>query len=265
MIVHPDFLEHWKTRLLIELTGDESAVLAVLRLWGHCQSNRRWQFPDMTPAILASVCRWGNRKPACHVAMCKVGFVDKLSPKGFAAHQWGEHNGKILQSWEAGKKGGRPPKAENINETGQSVKPTDNPSVIDRKPDDNPTSPKQRPTQPSGAQVSPAERAAVNGTSQATESPGPDVQRAELSVGGTVMDLVSGMRPAAVNAPTFPQLQLHLDMLFKGAGRYARSYFATMEKQSWCDKDGEPIADWKAHAKQYASKAECNKLKGKSR
>src|SRR5690242_5543723 len=90
MIVHPDFPEHWKTRLLIAITGDESAPMAVLRLWAHCQHSRQSHFPTMTGAQLASICHWGDRKPACHTALIKAGFVDKLSPKGFAAHEWNE-------------------------------------------------------------------------------------------------------------------------------------------------------------------------------
>jgi hypothetical protein len=108
MIVQPDFPEHWKTRGLVKLTGDESSPMCVIRLWAHCQHSRRALFPEMTPSQLASICRWGDRKPACHVAMVKAGFVDKLKPKGFAAHEWNDHNRQLLQKWEAGARGGRP-------------------------------------------------------------------------------------------------------------------------------------------------------------
>ncbi|MFZ1074060.1 MAG: hypothetical protein WAO21_11590, partial [Verrucomicrobiia bacterium] len=122
MIVQPDFPEHWKTRRLVEITGDESAPMAVIRLWAHCQHNRRWNFPDMTPAQLASICYWGNRKPACHVALTKTRFVDRLKPKGFAARQWNEHNKQLIQRWHAGEKGGRPPADENANKDEQNGK-----------------------------------------------------------------------------------------------------------------------------------------------
>jgi hypothetical protein len=121
MIIRPEFLEHYKTRRLVEITGDESAPLAVLRLWAHCQTSRRWEFPDMRPDTLAALCRWGKRKPACHVALAKAGFVDRLK-KGFAAHGWHEVNAQLIQKWESGKKGGRPakPKTESKpEETGR--------------------------------------------------------------------------------------------------------------------------------------------------
>ncbi len=110
MIVRPDFCEHFKTKALVELTGDPAAPLAVLYLWGHCQTSRRWEFPEMSPEQLAALCRWGKRKPACHTALIKAGFLDKLSPRGFKARQWDEHNGQLIQKWSVGTKGGRPKK-----------------------------------------------------------------------------------------------------------------------------------------------------------
>lgn len=139
MIVSPDFPEHWKTLRLVEITGDESAPMAVLRLWAHCQHSRRSVFPEMTPAQLSTICRWGKRKPACHIALMKSGFVDKWSPKGFAAHQWNEHNSQLLQKWQAGQKGGRPPASEFPAKNGASGKtdrlPTDNRPLTGTKPD----------------------------------------------------------------------------------------------------------------------------------
>jgi hypothetical protein len=119
MIVKPEFSEHWKTRLLAEITKDESAPLCVIRLWAHCQTSRRWEFPDMTPETLAAICRWGKRKPACHVALVKTRFVDRLK-KGFAAHGWHEVNAQLIQKWDSGKKGGRPPKPKTESEPAET-------------------------------------------------------------------------------------------------------------------------------------------------
>lgn len=110
MIVQPDFVEHFKTKALVKLTKDEASPLAVLRLWGHCQTSRRWQFPNMTPEQLAALCAWGNRKPACHTALIKAGFVKPLAGGGFEAHQWDQQNGTLIQKWAAGRSGGRPKK-----------------------------------------------------------------------------------------------------------------------------------------------------------
>lgn len=114
MIVQPDFVDHFKTKALVKLTKDESAPLAVLRLWGHCQTSRRWQFPNMTPEQLAALCAWGDRKPACHTAMIKAGYLKRLPEGGFEAHQWDEQNGSLIQKWRVGKLGGRPKKGGEI-------------------------------------------------------------------------------------------------------------------------------------------------------
>ena len=149
MIVQPDFPEHWNTRLLVELTGDESAPLSIIRLWAHCQHSRRSEFPTMTPAQLASICKWGTRKPSCHTALLKAGFLERLDGAGFAAHQWDHHNRQLLQKWEAGQKGGRPANSVNANESELFKEPTDNRPTTGTKPDrPDQTRPKQtRPDQ----------------------------------------------------------------------------------------------------------------------
>jgi hypothetical protein len=119
MIVKPEFMEHWKTRLLVEITKDESTPLCVIRLWAHCQTSRRWEFPDMTPDTLAAICRWGKRKPACRAALVKAGFVDRLK-MGFAAHGWHEVNAQLIQKWDSGKKGGRPAKPKTESEPAET-------------------------------------------------------------------------------------------------------------------------------------------------
>lgn len=112
MIVTPEFLNHWQTRRLIEITKNGAAPLAVLRLWAFCQTSRRWEFPDMTADQLQAVCHWGDTKPACHIALVKAGYVDRLK-KGFAAHNWQIANKQLIQKWQCGMKGGRKKKTES--------------------------------------------------------------------------------------------------------------------------------------------------------
>lgn len=128
MIVQPDFVEHFKTKALIKLTKDEASPLAVLRLWGHCQNSRRWQFPNMTAEQLAALCAWGDRKPACHTALVKAGFLKRLPEGGFEAHQWDQQNGKLIANWTNGPKGGRPKK-------GAKSGPENNPNANPRETD----------------------------------------------------------------------------------------------------------------------------------
>lgn len=252
MIIHPDFPEHWKTRLLVEITGDESSPMAVIRLWAHCQSNRRWNFPDMTPAQLASICRWGSRKPPCHVALVRAGYVDKLSPGGFAAHEWGEHNGQLLQKWRAGEKGGRKPHSENPNDSAISQEPTDNRPITVRVQDQT------RSDQIRIAQPSPD--ASPLRTSSASSDGNGGMGMAELEVGsggvglgGLVAELANKMTPGT--HPTLQEVRTYLEMAFNGAAEFAESFYNAMEKQHWCDKDRKPITKWQAMAKSYASTA----------
>lgn len=63
MIVQPDFPEHWKTRLLVKITGDKSAPLAVIRLWAHCQHSKRHELQ-------------GAWDESCHAAWPALLFCD---------------------------------------------------------------------------------------------------------------------------------------------------------------------------------------------
>jgi hypothetical protein len=142
MIVKPDFLDHWKTRLLIQITGDESAPLAVLRGWAYCQLSRRWKFPKMSPAQLAAVCHWGDRKPECHKALLEAGFLDNVKV-GFNFHSWHIENAQLIQKWDCGKKGGRPK---------HKMKPTANRPVFNKgKPDGYRSVAGRKPTRPDQA------------------------------------------------------------------------------------------------------------------
>lgn len=272
MIVQPNFPEHWKTRLLIQITKDESSPLCVLRLWSHCQNSRRDKFPDMTPAQLASVCHWNDRKPACHVALVRAGFVEKLSPKGFAAHQWAEHNAQLLQKWQAGQKGGRPPTHENANENKASEKPTDNRPLTGTKPD------KTRPDQTRPDSI---DQTSPDQTASPPSAPTSFAElRARLDAGGDGLDSVKAFEvdgkeggkdgQSAIEAvaagiakklaprcgvPSLSEVKTHLTCCFAGAADYADAFYKAMEKSHWQDKTGQPINDWKAMAKRYASTA----------
>lgn len=250
MIVQPDFLEHWKTRQLIEITSDESAPLAVIRLWAHCQHNKRSKFPDMTPAQLASICRWGARKPACHVALTKAGYVDKLTPKGFAAHEWDEHNRQLTQKWEAGKNGGRPAKEEKANECTPSDKPTDNRPITDRELD----RPDQTRSDETRLEQTKPERTEAPPVSQPHGGIDPfDAGNGSDGVNGLAGGLVASIAAKTTRRPTLEEIEVVLKMHFRGAERYAKSFLKAMTKSSWRDKKGEQIHDWKAVAKSYAS------------
>ena len=122
MIVEPDFLDHWKTRLLTRLLNDEKAPLYVLRLWAHCQQRKTDRFTGWNPDVLASVCRWDSDGATLWDAMGKT-FLEIQGDK-VVVHGWAETNASLISAWANGKLGGRP-KAANT----ASDKPSGNPSV----------------------------------------------------------------------------------------------------------------------------------------
>lgn len=113
MIIEPDFLDHWKTRLLMRLLNTEAATNYVIRLWSHCQTRKTNKFPEWSPVILSSVCRWPGDADLFWSAMLQT--FCRLEDGHLVAHQWDEVNAGLIASWSNGGKGGRP------------KKPTDNP------------------------------------------------------------------------------------------------------------------------------------------
>lgn len=130
MIVEQDFLDHWKTRLLVRLLGTELAPIYVLRLWAHCQSRKTDRFTDWKPDVLASVCRWDGDAQILWDAMIKT--FARLESGAFIAHDWAECNASLISAWTNGKLGGRPKKEPSGN---QSDNRTDNPDTTKRLTD----------------------------------------------------------------------------------------------------------------------------------
>lgn len=247
MIVQPDFAEHWKTRLLVQLTGDESAPMAVIRLWAHCQHSRRSFFPDMTRAQLSSICHWGQRTPACHVALVKAGFVEKLKPRGFAAHQWSEHNAQLIQKWHAGQKGGRPANDANNSNSNEKGKPTDNRPTTGTKPDPIRSDPidqidRSDPTSGEGADSKSAQGKDLNqslGSGNGVEGMVADVTR----------ELTPKLGPSLEEATEFAKRRYA--QVWSDAERWVQNWFSTMDGQRWQDRNGKPIANWKKNLHGY--------------
>ena len=115
MIIETDFLDHWKTRLIVRLLGTESAPLHIIRLWSHCQTRKTNRFPDWNPEILSAVCKWGGDADAFWSAILQT--FGRIEDGCFVAHQWDEVNSSLIAAWSNGVKGGR------------HKKPTDNPRV----------------------------------------------------------------------------------------------------------------------------------------
>lgn len=143
MIVEPDFLDHWKTRMLARLLKDERAPIYVIRLWAHCQQRKTDRFTGWNPDVLASVCRWDSDGSTLWDAMGKT-FLE-IDGEDVVVHGWADTNASLISAWENGKRGGRPKavKAECLKPVGNlPVNPAETSRVSDREEKIEKTTPK---------------------------------------------------------------------------------------------------------------------------
>jgi len=126
VIVDPDFLDHWRTRMLVDaLGGDEAAPMYVLRIWGHCQQRRGDSFV-MPAAGLKALCRAFCDAQALETALIDAGFIQR-DGASLSVPKWSEKNASLIAAWANGKTGGRPKK-----------EPAENPAETQKEPGGNP-------------------------------------------------------------------------------------------------------------------------------
>lgn len=123
VIVDPDFMDHWRTRMLVGLLGsDEMAPIYVLRLWAHCQNRKKWIF-DLPAAALQSICHYVGDAQAFESAMEQSGFTRRVGVD-IEVVGWAEYNAALIAAWNNGSKGGRPRRKQPCQDP---IKPMDNP------------------------------------------------------------------------------------------------------------------------------------------
>jgi hypothetical protein len=136
VIVDPDFLEHWRTRMLVDaLDGDEFAPFYLLRLWAHCQTRKATRF-DIPAAGVKGLCKAPHDAARFEAVLIECGY---LSRDGAYVEvlKWAEQNASLIAAWENGGKGGRPSKP-NQNPRVQDGKPKGNPAETQPEPRANP-------------------------------------------------------------------------------------------------------------------------------
>jgi hypothetical protein len=110
VIVDPDFLDHWRTGMVISTLKDPFAPFYILRIWGHCQHRKKDRFEGMPAEGLASLCKYQGEDPAAlEAALVKSKFIAREGDD-ILVLDWAEKNASLLAAWENGKLGGRPPK-----------------------------------------------------------------------------------------------------------------------------------------------------------
>jgi hypothetical protein len=132
VIVDPDFLDHWRTGMVVDALGDPMAPMYILRLWAHCQERKSDMFTMPTRGLKAQ-CKFPGDADAFEQALREAGFIER---QGAAIHVcgWAEKNASLLAAWENGAKGGRPKK-----------KPSENPQVTQGEPSANPNETQTKP------------------------------------------------------------------------------------------------------------------------
>jgi hypothetical protein len=137
VIVDPDFLDHWRTRMLVDaLGGDEFAPFYLLRLWGHCQTRKGVRF-EIPAAGLKGLCKASCDAAALEAALIDGGYIVRDGVH-IEVLKWAEQNAALIAAWENGAKGGRPQKKPDENPRVPDGKPTGNPEETQQKPSANP-------------------------------------------------------------------------------------------------------------------------------
>jgi hypothetical protein len=128
VIVDPDFLDHWKTRMLVGNLNDEAAPIYVLRLWAHCQNRRQSEFESLSTEALKALCRFPGPANKLEASLSASGFVRREGDSLIVCN-WDEYNSSLIASWNNGKLGGRPKKIQPKARSEPTHKPTGNPRV----------------------------------------------------------------------------------------------------------------------------------------
>lgn len=142
MIVDPDFFDHWKTQMLVDLSKDDSAPLWILRLWSHAQQRRTGTL-NLPPTALKAITKSRHRAEQTSDWLVEAGFIDRDGLK-IVLHQWEEYNSGLFSAWENGKKGGRPPKKKD-NQNESEDEPEPNPNETHGLPTGNPRQTQSKP------------------------------------------------------------------------------------------------------------------------
>lgn len=136
MIVDPDFLDHWRTRMVVDaLGGDEMAPMYIMRLWAHCQ-NRKSDTFAIPAAGIKAMCKFPGDAALLEKALIDAEFIVR-DGVNVTVVGWAERNASLLAAWENGGKGGRP-KKPNENPAVTHGKPSGNPAVTQTEPMGNP-------------------------------------------------------------------------------------------------------------------------------
>ena len=119
MIVEPDILSHPKFIQLKAIVGDGALELLV-RIWTHCQQNKRGQFwrgagRDYVEVVAAGRTQRGKIfEPLRH-----CGWIHEHAD-GIEIHDWDKHNASLVARWNRPQPPAQPPAQVSIHPSAQT-------------------------------------------------------------------------------------------------------------------------------------------------
>lgn len=129
MIVETELPDHPDYQMLKRVVG-EYAMEALIRIWGHCQSNKRGErWTGRGADYLEVVAKWEGERGALFRALKDYGWIE-VHGEDVVIHNWEMKNSCLLASRKNGKLGGRPRKPEEK----RTEKPTGLAQVTTPKP-----------------------------------------------------------------------------------------------------------------------------------
>jgi uncharacterized phage protein (TIGR02220 family) len=112
MRVEPELLIHNKFIRFKRIVGD-IAMESLIRLWSHCQTNKRGEFwPGADADDVELQCDWQGERGVLFRALLECGgkrsgFIEVVEG-GILIHDWNAMNATFTANWKNGTKGGRP-------------------------------------------------------------------------------------------------------------------------------------------------------------
>lgn len=144
MIVDPDFFDHWRTRMVVDmLGGDALAPVYIMRLWAHCQ-NRKSDTFAIPPSGIKALCHFGGDAQALEDALIAAEYLARDGQQ-VTVVGWAQKNAQLIAAWENGARGGRPKKEPLANREESHWAPEENPRETHGKPTGNPTATETKP------------------------------------------------------------------------------------------------------------------------
>lgn len=128
MIVEPDLTNHPKFIQLKSKVGDVAMELLV-RLWTHCQQNKRGHYwRGVNADYVEVVCCGRNKKGRLFTALRDCGWIHERVD-GIEVHDWDKHNASLIARWKRDAKPAQTPEqpstqppVQTPDRTGQDLK-----------------------------------------------------------------------------------------------------------------------------------------------